>query len=164
VTVVYEKAFDANEWFTIGSLLLLNILIWITPKRFSLLEGMGHYVFGIFISMFFDHTISVKPWDFYDVNDSSAYQVTDFMSYLMFGPYSYFFIYFYLKFRIAGFMNILYILVWACSALFMEWVGIQVGLFHYDKGYKMYWSFPIYLSILSIQMIYYHIIRMKQAT
>lgn len=162
MTVVYEKSFDGNEWFVIINLITLNIFVWVIPKIFSVLEGISHYIFGIFIGMFYDHTISVRPWDFYDVNDSSAYQVIDFLSYIMYGPFSYFFVYLYVKLRIkGGFKHILYILTWTCISMLAEWIGVKIGLFHYNKGYKMYWSFPIYLTAQSMQLIYYHIIKMK---
>lgn len=159
MTVIYEKSFNLNEWFVIVGIIFMGIMIWIIPKIFSVLEGIAHYVYGVAFGMFYDHTISVKPWDFYDVNDSSAYQVMDFLSYVMYGAYSYFFIYFYDKLKINGYWHILYILIWSCFSLFMEWVGVKIGLFHYDKGYTMYWSFPIYLIAQSLQIIFYHVIK-----
>lgn len=93
MTVVYDNSFNANEWFVILSLLSLNVLISVFPKIFSLLEGTAHYIYGFYIGMLFDHTISIRPWDFYDVNDNSEYQIIDFLSYFMFCPYSYLYIY-----------------------------------------------------------------------
>lgn len=112
--------------------------------------------------MFYDHTISVKPWDFYDVNDSSAYQVIDFLSYLMYGPYSYFFIYLFVKLRIKGVLIIVYILMWTFFSLLMEYIGLSLGMFHYEKGYKMYWSVPIYMSAQMAQIIFSHVIQRIQ--
>ncbi|SDO99231.1 hypothetical protein SAMN04487897_12941 [Paenibacillus sp. yr247] len=160
--VVYDNSFNANEWFVILSLLSLNILVFIIPKIFSLLEGTAHYIYGFYIGMFFDHTIGIRPWDFYDVNDTSDYQFIDFLSYFMFCPYSYFYIYLYEKLNIKGYMHLIYVLSWTCFSLVMEWIGVQVGLYHYDKGYKMYWSVPIYLLAESMQIIYYHFIKRKE--
>lgn len=157
MTVVYEKAFDWNEWFIIITLISLNLLILIMPKIFTVIEGIAYYLFGIAIVNFFDHTTSVKPWDLYDVNDSSKYQLIDFAYYVMNGPISYFFIYFYAKFRIKGHQTILYILICSILSIFAEWFGVKIGLFHYDKGYKMYWSFPIYMLVQTIQIIYFHL-------
>jgi hypothetical protein len=156
--VIYEKSFNLNEWFIIISLVLMSILIWITPKIFSILDGTAYFVYGLIYGMFYDHTISVRPWDFYDVNDSSAYQVMDFLSYVMYGPYSYFFLYFYVKLRIKGFMHIYYVLAWTCLSLLLQWFGIKIGLYHFDKGFKMYWSIPIYIMMQSMLLIYYHLI------
>lgn len=39
----------------------------------------------------------------------------------------------------------------------MEWIGVKIGLFHFDKGYKMYWSIPIYIIAQSMLIIFYQI-------
>jgi hypothetical protein len=155
---VYEKAFNENEWFVIGSIIVLNVVIWFVPKIFSRIEAIGYYIFGIYIGLFYDHTISIKPWDFYDVNDNSSYQFIDFLSYIMYGPYGYFFLYFYVRLKIKGLKTIPYILIWSSFSMLMEWTGLKVGLFHFDKGYKMYWSFPIYLLSQSMMIIFYHLV------
>ena len=159
--IVYERVFDWNEWFVIINLIAFCTLIWMLPKIFPLLEGIAYFIFGVSIGNFFDHTISVRPWDFYDVNDSSAYQAIDFLSYIMYGPFSYFFMYFYVKFNIRGISNLFYILAWVCFAFIMEWVGVKLGLFHYEKGYLMYWSLPIYIATQTSQIIFFHILKFK---
>ncbi|HAQ07809.1 MAG TPA: hypothetical protein DCR24_09900 [Bacillus bacterium] len=158
----YEHAFNENEWFIIGTLLVLHLALWLAPRIFSKLEAIGYYFFGVNTVLFFDHTISVKPWDFYDVNDNSSFQFTDFISYITYGPYSYFFVYFYVKLRISGIRTIFYIVIWSAFSLLMEWIGVKIGMLHYDKGYKMYWSFPIYLGVQSMLVIFYHLVKKKQ--
>lgn len=155
---VYDHGFNENEWFVIASILVTNLAIWLAPRIFSKLEAIGYYIFGIYIGLFYDHTISIKPWDYYDVNDNSSYQVIDFLSYIMYGPYGYFFLYFYVKFNIRGLRTIPYVLVWSGFSVLMEWIGVKVGLFHYDKGYKMYWSFPIYLLSQNMMILFYHLV------
>jgi hypothetical protein len=162
MTNVYERSFDENEWFVIISLILLCAVVFILPKIFSLTEAAFHFIFGIYVGMFYDHTISIKPWDFYDVNDSSAYQFIDFLSYIMYGPYSYLFIYFYFKLRVKGSMIIAYIFIWSFFSLLMEYIGVKIGLFHYEKGFKMYWSLPIYLFAQMIQVTLFNLIRLNQ--
>lgn len=153
----YDHAFNVNEWFVIISIIILNLAIWVVPKIFTKLEAISYYIFGIYIGLFYDHTISIKPWDFYDVNDTSAYQFIDFLSYIMYGPYGYFFLYLYKKWNIKGFKVIFYILVWSSFSMLMEWISLKAGLFHYDKGFEMYWSFPIYLLSQSMMIIFYHL-------
>ena len=162
---VYDHGFNENEWFVIASILVMNLAIWLAPRIFSKLEALGYYIFGIYIGLFYDHTISTKPWDFYDVNDNSSYQFIDFLSYIMYGPYGYFFLYFYIKWNIRGLKTIQYILIWSLFSLLMEWISLKVGLFHFDKGNKMYWSFPIYLLSQSMMILYYHlVVRNQNAT
>jgi len=159
--VTYENAFNTNEWFIIISLIVLNIIMIVAPKIFPFLQGIAHYMYGAFIAMFFDHAISVPPWDLYDINDSSAYEIMDFFTYLIYGCYSYLYAYLYKKLQIKRYMHFPYIFAWAVFSFFIEWVGVQVGMFHYDKGYRMYWSVPIYLFVQSLHIIYYHLIRMN---
>ncbi|WP_421378207.1 hypothetical protein ACOJQI_12390 [Bacillus salacetis] len=153
--VVYEQSFDGNEWFVISGLLILHLLLYLTPRIFSTLEGIAFYLFGITVVYFFDHTLSVKPWDFYDVNDSSSYQLMDVMYYVMNGPVGYFFVYLYCRLNISGYQTIFYLLLWSSFSVLTEWAGMKVGLFHYDKGYKMYWSFPIYMIVQMTLIIFY---------
>jgi len=160
--VTYEHAFDANEWFIVISLILIGIIIAIAPKIFSFLEGVAHYIYGAFIAMFFDHVIGVPAWDLYDINDSSAYEIFDFLTYLIYGYYSYFYAYLYNKLRIKRYMHIPYLFIWTCFSVLIEWLGIKIGLFHFNKGYEMYWSVPIYLLVQSLHIIYYHLIRVSE--
>jgi hypothetical protein len=164
MTIVYEHSFDINEWYVILCVIILSLIVVLLPKIFSLLEGIAHYSYGIFIGMFFDHTVSVSPWDFYDVNDTSKYQLLDFLSYIMYGPYSYFFIYLYVKLNIRGFMNIVYVVLWACFSILMERIALKIDLFHYEKGYSTYWSIPIYLTAQTLQIVFYHVIQYKNKT
>lgn len=154
---VYDTSFNENEWFVIISMIVMNLAIWFAPKLFSKLESVGYYIFGIYIGLFYDHTLSIKPWDFYDVNDNSSYQFIDFMSYIMYGPYGYFFLYFYVRWNIKSIRIIPYILIWSAISMLLEWIGLKVGLFHFDKGYKMYWSFPIYLLSQTMIIFFYHL-------
>ncbi|WP_079506753.1 hypothetical protein [Mesobacillus jeotgali] len=159
---IYEDAFNQNEWFIIGSLLVLHGALWFAPKIFSKIETIAYYLFGVSVVLFFDHTISVKPWDFYDVNDNSSYQFIDFLSYITYGPYSYFFIYFYERWKVSGLKTIPYILIWSAFSVLMEWIGVQIGMMHYEKGYKMHWSFPIYFSVQSLLLAFYHLVKRQR--
>jgi hypothetical protein len=157
MTVVYEHSFDANEWYVISNVVIFSVVIFYLPKIFSLLEGIAHLSYGVFFSMFYDHTLSVPPWDFYDVNDASKYQFMDFLSYIMFGTYSYVYIYIYKKLNIKGFMNIFYIAIGTCLALLLERLSLKIGLFHFDKGYSPYWSIPIYIIAQMVQIVFFHL-------
>ncbi|WP_377890763.1 hypothetical protein [Alkalihalobacillus sp. R86527] len=158
---VYDHSFNLNEWFIILSVLVLFSLLFIVPKIFSTLETIGYSLFGLFIGMFSDQTLSISPWDFYDVNDSAAYQGIDFLSYVMYCPYSFFFLYIYVKWKIKGFHTILYIVIWTVVSLLMEWFGTKIGLYHFGKGYSMYWSVPIYLLFQSMLLVYYQLTKPK---
>lgn len=159
---VYEHSFDINEWLVIILLITLLILIFVTPKIFTKLESLAYFLYGIYIGMFFDHTISIEPWNLYNVNDSSAYQVIDFISYVMYGPFSYFFIYIYVKLQIKKFHNITYVIIWTVGSYLMDKIFIVAGVFHYT-GFKPYWSLPIYLTVQTLLIMVYHILNKEKA-
>ncbi|RIW37389.1 hypothetical protein D3H55_04975 [Bacillus salacetis] len=154
--IIYEQSFDWNEWFVIITLIGLVLLMVFTKKIFTVAEATAFYLFGVAVVYFFDHTLSIEPWDFYDVNDKSSYEVMDFIYYIMNGPFSYFFVYLYSRLGIRGYNTILYLIAWSIFSVFTEWAGLKIGLFHYEKGYRMYWSFPIYMVTQSIFLVYYH--------
>ncbi|MFD1039847.1 hypothetical protein ACFQ3N_15800 [Virgibacillus byunsanensis] len=157
----YDHSFNLNEWFVIISTVGLSIIVWKLPKIFSRLESIAYYLYGVFTGMFFDHTISVAPLDYYDVNDNSSYEFIDFISYIMYGPFSYIFIYFYVKFNINGYKHIVYIVIWTAISILVEWISVKVGLFHYKQGYTLFYSIPIYLFVQTLQVVIYNVIQHK---
>lgn len=111
---------------------------------------------------FFDHTISVPPFDFYDVNDSSNYEFFDFLSYLMYGSFSYFILYFFDRLNLKKKHALFYIFFWSLVAIGFEWVGIKFGVYHYEKGWRLQYSLPVYLVVISVLLaIYYKLWRQK---
>lgn len=159
--IIYDRNFNSNEWFVIGSLIIGVILVWKLPKRFSFKESLVYLIYFIFVGMIFDHTISIEPFDYYDVNDSSSYQLMDFMSYLSFGPFGYLYIYFYDFFKIQNKYNAFYILLWTIIALVTEYIAHAFGVYHYKNGYEIYYSFPIYLLILTSHLYLYKLLNRK---
>jgi hypothetical protein len=158
---VYDNAFNVNEWFILISLVVGFTVVWLCPKRFPVKEGILFMLYGMFTGKFFDHTISISPFDFYDVNDTSAYQFIDFVSYIMFAPYSYFFVYLYEQLQIKRLMVPLYILFWCAIAIGIEYFALLLGVYHYKNGYKIFYSIPIYLSTQSILLWILHRIRVN---
>jgi hypothetical protein len=162
VPVVYDQYFNKNEWFDIIALLTGLILVWRFRKGLTIKEAIVYFFYSVFIGMVFDHTISIKPFDFYDVNDNSSYQLMDFLTYFMYGPYGYLFIYFYNRFKVKIKYTPIYILVWACISMTMEFIAHMLGVYHYKYGYQIYYSFPIYLLTLSFQICLYRFLRIRR--
>ena len=148
MNIVYDNKFNGNEWFVLISLITGLLLVWRLKKRFTLKEAMTYFLYSVFLGMLFDHTISIEPFDFYDVNDNSSYQLMDFLTYLMYGPFGYICIYLYDYFKVKPSYTPIYILIWAAISITMEIIATNLGVFHYKNGYKIYYSFPIYLLTL----------------
>ncbi|MBB6451840.1 hypothetical protein HNQ94_000261 [Salirhabdus euzebyi] len=153
---IYDNHFNSNEWFLICLLIAVYVIFFLLPKRFPRQVTIVFLLYGIFVSYFFDLTIGLKPIDFYDVNDTSKYSIFDFITYVMFAPVSYLFFYIYDRMKIHKRFTPLYILMWACVAMFMEWVSKYLGVYHYRLAYEIYYSFGIYLAVLSVGIILYH--------
>ena len=156
--IIYDRAFNSNEWFVILTLAGGVILMVLLPRCLSALESMACFLYGTYWGMFFDHTISVVPWDFYDVNDRSHYQFMDFLSYLSYGPFSYFFIYFYVRFQVNGACkHLLFLACWVLISAGVELLSLHAHVFHYEKGYQSYWSPNTYLFTQLLQLAFFNI-------
>ncbi|WP_456275282.1 hypothetical protein [Bacillus sp. AK128] len=158
---VYDQHFNANEWFVLVVLILMYLTIFLLPKRFPLSVSIIFTLLGFYLGLVADHSIAIPPFDFYDVNDNSSYEFFDFLTYVMYGPYGYLFLYFYHAFNIKGYKVIFYIIFWSLLGMLLEYIGVRLGVFHYNQGYKFLFSFPIYLSLQSITLAYYHALLKK---
>lgn len=161
---IYDHQFNQNEWFTLIVLLVTYLIVFKLPKRFSTATTVTLILIGVYIGMLCDHTISVGPFDFYDVNDDYTYEFFDFLTYVMYGPFSYLFLYYYDYFNINGFKILLYAILWSLLALGMEFVALKFGVFHYKQGYRLLYSIPIYLIIQSIVVLYFYLLRKNSST
>ncbi|KIL39661.1 hypothetical protein SD70_18645 [Gordoniibacillus kamchatkensis] len=161
--IVYDTRFNANEWFVIVGFCIGYGMLFLLPRRFSYKITLLFIICGIYSGFFYDHSLSVEPKDFYDVNDTSLYQPWDFLSYLMYGPLSYLFFYIWdcvrFKFRFAP----LYIFAWGLVAVAFEKFAIVCHVFHYKNGYRLAYSFPIYLLTYSIWSALYYYFKVRQA-
>jgi hypothetical protein len=155
--IVYDNHFNGNEWFVIGITVISAAAIWLFPRRFSPAQTTFNMLISITFGLLFDHTIAVPPFDLYDVGDESKYQLFDLFSYIMYAPFGYWFIYWYERMRMFEIMTIVYILFWVGMSVGVEWMGIKAGVFHYKHGYQLGYSFPIYLFVMSIHLVLFHL-------
>ena len=106
--------------------------------------------------------IGIRPFDYYDVNDKSSYELMDFLSYLTFGPFGYLYIYFYDFFKIKDSYNTIYIFLGTIISLVTEHIAQILGVYHYKNGYTIYYSFPIYLLTLTSYLYLYKSLNSKK--
>lgn len=159
--IVYDHSFNQNEWFIIIVLVLGYIAVFIT-NHFSFKIKAFLLVYGIYVGFFFDHTISVGPFNFYDVNDSSGFQLLDILSYFMYGPFSYFFIYIWEKFNVKRKYSFLYITCWSLVSIMVEGFAHYLGVYHYRGHYKIYYSFCTYPVVQWILLKTYTKIKIEE--
>ncbi|GEO27163.1 hypothetical protein AAC03nite_29480 [Alicyclobacillus acidoterrestris] len=160
----YDNQFNANEWSIISSLVVGALVVWFLPKRFTKKTAGVYLLCGVFFGFFFDHTLSVLPVSFYDLNDNSKFQVMDFLSHWMYAAYSYVFFYLYDLLRVTPRLSLVYILAWALLSVGAEKLSSSTGIFHYQHGYNIFYSFAVYLLVLSVWVIFYYVIRTRGET
>ncbi|TGA96078.1 hypothetical protein E4665_16760 [Sporolactobacillus shoreae] len=151
----YNSSFSTNEWFILIVGIAAYTLLFLLPKRLTRSQTVLTLIMGIYFVALFDQTLCKVPFNYYDVNDTSYFELWDALSYIMYGPFAYFFIYGYSiikKFRSTFFF---YILTWAVFSMFAEALAWHAGVYHYRNGYQMFFSIPVYLLVLSLTMLYY---------
>ncbi|MCT8975242.1 hypothetical protein N4T77_01385 [Clostridium sp. CX1] len=147
--------FNKNEWFVIA-LLAFYILVFLLPKRFPLFISIIFILYGIAVAgVTFDFILGGPTLDYYDDNNNSKYEIIDFLLYTSYGSFSYLIAYFFDKFKLKKQYVTLYVLALAIMSIGVEWIGHRLGVFHYKNGYKIEFSFPIYLMVYSILLILY---------
>ncbi|MBV7504684.1 hypothetical protein KW850_05320 [Bacillus sp. sid0103] len=156
--LIYDRHFDLNEWFVLGMIIAGIGLIYFLPKILPGPTVAFCLLIGPYLGMTFDHTISVPPLDLYDVGDGPSFSFFDLLSYTMYAPFGYIFIYFYERLNINGQKKVIYIIIWTIMAILLEKVCNKVGIFHYKNGYKLYklaYSIPIYFFVESLLLFFY---------
>ncbi len=153
------NSFNQNEWFIIIALFIGGIVVYFLPKRFPKKITAVFLICGVFFGFFFDHTLSVLPKNYYDLNDSPKFEFFDYLSQCMYAPYSYLYFHLYDRMNIRLRYSPMYILVWALISVGFERVGDLLGIYHYHHGYNLYISFAIYLVVLSSWVGFYYVIK-----
>ncbi|MMZ60844.1 hypothetical protein D3C76_201700 [compost metagenome] len=154
----FDSNFNSNEWFIIISLIVGILVVLMLPQRYTKKTTGIYLICGIFFGFIFDHTLSVFPVSYYVINDSNKFELMDFLSHVMYGAYSYLFFYLYDYFKIKPRLSVVYVLVWALISFGFEGISVAVGVFHYENGYTIYYSFVIYLMVISIWLLLHRIV------
>ncbi|TCP29048.1 hypothetical protein EV207_11384 [Scopulibacillus darangshiensis] len=159
--VYYDNTFNENEWFIIIVIIILNLLIFLLPRRFPFEISAILYLVGITNGVVYDDTIGSHLFDLFDINDDSKYSFMDFMTYFMYGPFAYLLIYIQDRFQLHGILLVTYILIWSVFSTGFETLATLLGVFHYKNGYNLYYSFPIYVFTIGVTYWLYTFITQK---
>jgi hypothetical protein len=151
--------FDRNEWFVLLVLAAAYAALWLLPKRLPRSVTITALVWGFAGSTLFDFTIGGGLMDFYMVNDSNHYELTDLLVYFMFAPFGYIFIYFYERLGIRGRKFILYVVGWSLIGAAFQAVAASMGMTHYQHGYRPEYNFAVFLVMQSLTGLYYEYLK-----
>lgn len=147
--------FDGNEWFVIIGILISYFVIFLLPGRFPHSVTVLFLLIGTTIARLSDHFLASPKLDLYNIMDTPNYDLFDLITYFLYAPFSYLFIYFYDKWKIKGYWILLYLLLCTSGGTIFEWVNKEFGVFTY-KGWHLSYSFTIYLAVQSFVLLFYH--------
>ena len=155
------ESFDKNEITIIILLLISYTLFFILPFKFKREITWLFLLLGFTIGIIFDFTIGGGLMDFFILNDTNHYELFDLSYYLIFAPFSYFFTYFYDTFNIHKWTFIFYILLWIIIGVSMQWVFTKLEIVEFQNGYKIHFSFAVFLTTQTLTALYYEFIRSR---
>ncbi|WP_442596565.1 hypothetical protein [Neobacillus sp. D3-1R] len=154
------EKFDENEWMLIGTLIFGVLLYLFLPKRFPHSLSFLVMIFSSFYSRTFDHILASPFMDLYDVMDSPKYEFFGVLTYFMYAPFAYLFIYIYDRLNINGIYTALYILGFSLFGVGFEWIAYKLHIFTYKK-WNLYYSFTVYLLVQYCTILFFQYVKKK---
>ncbi|MGD6944399.1 hypothetical protein ACQCT6_20580 [Cytobacillus gottheilii] len=155
--------FDKNEIFLLIFLIAAYIIVFLFPRIFTSAVLLLSFVWGITVGMIFDFTIGGGLFDYYKTNDSNRYELFDLLYFCLYGPFGYLYFYFYERFKINNKSFIFYVVGWSLVGVVFQWLFMKLGILTLQNGYKLSYSFIIFLAIQTVSGIYYENLRKKEA-
>ncbi|MDF2959889.1 MAG: hypothetical protein K0S39_1624 [Paenibacillus sp.] len=151
------ETFSSNEWFILTTIAINIVVIWLLPKKLPVSLTVLLLLTGMMAAKTADFILAIPPYDLYNLNDSSKYEISDLMLSFVYPPFHYYFIYIYHTKRLKGFFVFLYILAVAWFAAGFEYLAHLTGVYNY-KGWSLIYSFPVYLTVLGLSIVLYHVL------
>ncbi|MCM2536200.1 hypothetical protein NDK43_32900 [Neobacillus pocheonensis] len=161
--MILWEHFDKNEIYILVMLVITYGAILLLPKRLPRNIALLFLVWGFASSTLFDFTIGGGLLDYYKVNDSNHYELTDLLSYFLFATFGYFFVYFYEMLHINKRRFIFYIIGWMIIGLVMERISGWMGVTYYQHGYKLPYSVAVFLVVQTTTGLFYQFIKNREA-
>ncbi|WP_123041573.1 hypothetical protein [Cohnella candidum] len=156
-----EHGFGRNDWFVIAAVLLFVSIALLLPRKLPGSTSCLSVMFAVAISSVLDNCTGYLAFDYYDIMDGPELTVMDYMVYLLYAPFGYLYIYFYEAWRLSGWKTVLYILLCSVGAVGFEWLCDLFDVFRYNDGYRIGYSFVIYLFVQTGAINFYRWIKEK---
>ena len=155
-------SFDQNEWFVLISLIISTTIVIILPRRFPLSKIILLFLFSAVVARLSDHLLAGPNSNLYNLMDTNTLDLFDMLTYFLYMPFVYFFIYFYDKWKLRGYSIFLYIVGSVLAGTVYEWITSYFNVFNYH-GWKVYYSFTVYLAIQPLTILFYELLRKNDA-
>lgn len=154
--------FDKNEISLLIILAVTYIAYFLLKRRVNRQVRILGLLWGITIGILFDFTIGGGLMDFYKINDSNHYEVSDIFYYLDFGPFGFFFFYFYELLNINKKTFIYFTVGGALVGVAAQWLFTWLDIITLQKGYHLVYSFPVFLVVLTATGAFFEQVRKRE--
>lgn len=152
--MILPKTFDENEWFIFTVLFVTTLLIIRMPKRLPWSITVLVFLYSAVAARAIDRILGGPPYDLYDINDTPYFDLVDLFTYFLYPAFGYFFVYLYEKWQLRGLFTYLYIVGCTILAVGFERLTVAANIFTFKRWTSLY-SFPTYLVIFSVTLLYY---------
>lgn len=146
-------SFDENEWYSLFiTCLTVGTAIYLHKKHQTILSSEAFVI--IFLNIYFatagDYFLAAKPIDLYDTLDRNSGEFFDLIIQGFTYPTTlYIFMHVYFVWRMS---KIWFILLGAVVLTILDWVSMHYfHLFTY-KAWKIYYSYPFYILVLTLNL------------
>lgn len=155
------EKFDANEVFIIISTVLSLSLLFLIPRRLSVVTIHVIWTFNVFVALLADITIGVKPNQFYFTIDHKTHELFDvILHFITYPTLPYFVVNIYQRYKPKNIKLIFYLIFWAGAAIDLEWFSVKFHVFTYT-GWKLSLSFMVYLVVFAANIWLVNIVEKK---
>jgi hypothetical protein len=151
--------FQRNTIFTIVCLVLSYGFISILPSKMPRSVSILVMLFSLDMAKGLDTSIGVEPFDFYNANIYSFFDIADLLTWCLYPVSGYLFIYYYHKFRIHGILIPFYILLCSLIGTAFEALNVYFDVFQYHQ-WRLRYSFCIYLVVQTLSVILFTRLKM----
>lgn len=153
VDPIKPDPFDKNEWYALTiTLLTVGMVIYLHSRRRIILtsESLVIAFFNIYFAAMGDYLLAVKPIDLYDTLDHDSGEFFDLIVHSLTYPATvYIFLYCYFAWRMR---KLTFVILGAGVLTILDAVSTYwFDLFTY-KGWHIYYSYPFYMMVLSINL------------
>ncbi|HEX6923166.1 MAG TPA: hypothetical protein VF149_05015 [Bacillales bacterium] len=150
------KQFDINEWFLIGTSLLMIVIFFSLQRRFAYVQVVVILVINFFLAAVLDNILAGPPLDLYDVMDRPEFGYMDFFTYIFVYPLTaYVVVYYYDKWQVNKQWLFWYVIGCAGVALGLERLSSLFHVFSYNH-WPIYGSLIVYFLSYFLNIMIFH--------
>ena len=130
--------------------------------RFPLSLSVNVLLFGIMTAGLYDHLLAYPHLtDLYDILDTNKFEWFDLITYTMFAPAGYIFVYLYDRWKLTGLQVPLYILAWSLLCTASEWGLSRASVLVY-KEWSIVYSFAVYMFVQPVTLWFFRFLMVDE--